>query len=254
VSNQEPEKLFTIAKQSGDFSAVDALIRRVVRGVAGYASTPEGRADADHRARLYLERKKRELLDLADARGVPVDLAVREHASDAQLDWSSVAALRVVLADRKLRQGARTIGKAPAVAVLGGPKGTGKTTALAWAITHAPLTAQYATAAEIAETKRWGDGAAAWARWERVDTLAIDELGVESDPEAVSKLLLHRWDRAGGLTVCAGNLTFEDTCARYLSQGVGDRVLDRLSLQRCDWWHEITGPSRTERALKGGAK
>ena len=226
------------------------LIGRVLAACVADTSTPKGHIEAEHRARLYRQRAGRELADLADARYVPVDATIRTPALDPQLSWPGVTALRSVLAERQERA-TRHRGRVPALAVLGGPRGAGKTTALAWAVIHSWRPALYVTPDEIVNTKRWGEGLPLWQKWERVDLLAIDECGEEEDSGLISKLLLHRWDRAGGFTIIAGNLSCADASARYLENAIGDRLEDRLACQREQWFHDVTGPSRAERIAQG---
>lgn len=191
-------------------------------------------------------RMKRELLDRADARGVPRHPGVRAAIIDEGV-WvltEARAALEDGLAWRARERRAR-IGDPPLTLVLSGPPGVGKSTVLARAVARWPRTALYVLARHVATLPEndWSDNVAARRRLAAVDLLAVDEAGLEESERAgprVEALLAQRADNAL-VTLVATNLDADAFAARYLT----DRLRSRLSIEQGRrgmlWWCEVGG-------------
>jgi len=96
-----------------------------------------------------------------------------------------------------------------------------------------------------------------WHRARTVDLLALDELGTEGTPEAITRLLLDRWTR-GAITLCASNVSAKELHTRYFSSADGERLADRLrgqTEQGVKGVVSLRGSSRRHRgAKKDGAQ
>lgn len=201
-------------------------MRRVFERIRAWQRTPDGlRARAKfERDRLAQQRAERE--ELATLRGVPADHEIRRLALDAHPTGDLFDAVREAIAwqrDEQARQG----GRVPAMRVLAGPPGTGKSCALAWACASWPKRALYRTADSLASLKKQD---AEWREVANVSLLVVDELGIEAYPDVLVELLLARWT-SGLLTLCASNLSVDDFVARYFARA-GERLADRLTQQR----------------------
>lgn len=103
-------------------------------------------------------------------------------------------------------------GTADIVFVPGGT-GSGKTSGISWIIARHPLSALYATASQLCETRNAGNYQFLdLAR--TVNLLGVDELGLEYKPSAIVELLVHRFDH-GLITMLLGNVTREMLGERY---------------------------------------
>lgn len=121
--------------------------------------------------------------------------------------------------------------------ILAGGLGVGKTVAAAWATDSYQLSALFVDATEIARAS-WYDNEA-YGRWERVDLLVIDDLGVEyADKKGgftmqLDGLLNSRYNN-GLKTIITTNLTLERFKERY-----SERVMDRI--HECGRFVELRG-------------
>lgn len=223
------------------------LVASALAQLAAWQATPKGQAAMARATRLESDRRRRELAEVADACGVPGDVGVRRFALEVALTGPLVDAVREALSWRAARS-RELHGRAPVLRMLGGPVGRGKTVALAWSVVHHVRGARYVTATEIAATPRNGysTNEDAHRRWERVDLLCVDEVGMDAQTDALVGLMLARWT-AGGATLLAGNLNRREFTARYLSGPLGERLTDRVSgVQKrggCDWFVLSSGPS-----------
>jgi hypothetical protein len=158
----------------------------------------------------------------ATLRGVPTDPDVRDVA--LRRDPSGTDQLETVAAVLG-RRGAKPGRPRPCLLVLLGPPGTGKSCALAWAVTHHARTSRFATAALVAASLRNGhsEARAAWDRLLAPDLLAVDELGREHNPGAVVELVIDRWS-AGKATLLCGNLEPDAFRARYPDPALRSRM------------------------------
>lgn len=110
--------------------------------------------------------------------------------------------------------------------VLAGPKGRGKTFALAWAAKES--NGRYVDAAALVATSTFDESA--WRDLERARVLCLDELGAEatnSAYEANLYALLNRRYQAQRKTLIATNLNAASFRARYCEAGL-DRLLERI--------------------------
>lgn len=139
------------------------------------------------------------------------------------------------------------------VAMVGGSRGLGKSSALAWALLTSNSSALYVPASEIGATPRNGfsTNEERWEEWLTVHLLGVDDLGLEAgDPEAVAALFCRRFDR-GLRTFVTTNLDRSAVAERYFRGGNGPRLADRLiNAQGCGggddglpWYITLTGES-----------
>lgn len=131
--------------------------------------------------------------------------------------------------------------RGPAIVILSGNVGVGKSVALAFAATRGDQ-GLMVDSSTIASTPRngWSDNERAWQEWLNISPLCIDELGIEGDVENARVLLLLRWNR-GLVTIGSSNLTQADFVGRYFASDAA-RFADRLRTQK-SWFHFFTGSS-----------
>lgn len=227
-------------------------IKRTLSRMATWQQSAEGMAYLEHARQEILAKRIREQKETADTRGIVPDGDVRVHAFRPDLDGAYIRA--IVEAVEWRRDRSRMSGeRQPALIVLSGPRGRGKTVALSWKVMHEDRSAWYVTASQITTTIRNGhsDPEALWRRWERCSVLAIDDVELEDKPDILSGLLLTRWSQ-GGLTLLASNLSRRDFGARYLSGPSGERLLDRIEhVQKrhgLKWCVVDSGPSLRQTA------
>lgn len=227
--------------------SLDVIIATSLARMREFQETEEGRAHVERATAMAEERRRRDLRELAELRGVVADGDVRAYAFDPHLDGHFPSALRKAAAWRRERA-QQTRERAPVVVWLASPPGLGKTVALCHAVVHAARSAWYVTATEISTMVRNGhsDPAAVWRRWERADVLAIDESGLEDKPDAITALVLARWSNAGA-TYIGTNLSRKDVAARHFTGPLGERLADRLvhvqQRHGQDWCVGATGKS-----------
>lgn len=133
-------------------------------------------------------------------------------------------------------------GDPPALLVLGGGVGVGKTVALVSACLA--TAGVFVEAPVLASTLQgsFGETHTLWRMWREWRFLAIDECGTErKTPEAVADLLMLRWN-AGLITVCAGNITAETFASRYFGEHAA-RMADRFRDQKHPWYVDCDGES-----------
>ena len=193
-----------------------------------FQESPEGRRHAAEYAANEQRRREAALLEACDARGVPEEPGMREAVVSPRLT-PAIEVVRGTLGWRDAQpvwRGARQ----PVVAVLAGPPGDGKSTALAWAVAHHERSAAYALARAVGATPRgtWipVSERAQIEKWARVDLLAIDELGHEDDgdgSERIAALIAERYDK-GRITLCATNLAADAFFARYMNARLESRL------------------------------
>lgn len=210
----------------GEGLPLPSVLERHFAKVRAWQQTPEGQRTRRRWEQEKLEKQQAEREELCALRGVPLDHEVRRYALDTHPHGELFAAIREAIAWQREQQ-ERSGGRVPALRVLVGPPGTGKTCAIAWACASWPKRALYRTADALSSLKKTD---AEWREAVNVSLLVIDELGIESYPDVLVELLLARWT-AGALTLCASNLSVEDFIARYFARA-GERLADRLTQQR----------------------
>ena len=176
-----------------------------------------------HREALSRAKVLRTMAVEADRMGVPDDDEIREVAfMDTPPPIASWRAVNEALRWARGRRGGM-------VRVVIGTKGTGKTAAACHALLRAGKPGLFVTAHAVSliPPTGWSDNNRQWAQWSTVPVLVIDDLGVESQEVPFAELLLARYC-AGLWTIVTSNLTRPQIEARYLSGGVGERLLDRL--------------------------
>lgn len=196
------------------------VLERHFAKVREWQKSPEGRKALARWERDKLARQRAEREEFCALRGVPDDVEVRRWALEPHPHGPLFDAIREAIQWQRAQQESRG-GLVPVVRLLIGPPGTGKTSAVGWAVTTWPKRARYITADELCRAKEdsWNDAG-------DVSLLALDELGIEAHPDRVTELLLRRWSK-GRLTLCATNLTLGEFTVRYTSTA-GSRLLDRL--------------------------
>ncbi len=160
----------------------------------------------------------------AQLRHCPTDDDTMEAAL-APEPTAAVEAVRAAVAWARENTGAER----GALAVLLGPPATGKTIALAHAVMHFPLQAEYATAAAFASASpAWRDVPTVRFFCE-VPLLAIDDVGADMDPDAAARLadLLRRRCDRGVLTLVASNLTARGFYERFGEERLRSRLLEQ---------------------------
>lgn len=182
---------------------------------------------------------RRALAALARERDLPEDEDLRAVALDAAPpETPALAALRAAADWRRGR-------RCGCVAIVGGPRGLGKSCALAWVLLRSEASALYVQAPDVTATPRNGfsDNEARWARWLSVPLLGVDDLGTEAgDTELVASLLWQRYDR-GLRTLVTTNLARAAVADRYLRGEIGARLADRLvNAQGCAVGRVTPGP------------
>lgn len=203
-----------------------AVLERHFAKVRAWQQTPEGAKARARWERDKLAQARAEREELCALRGIPSDFEVRKYALDAHPTGSLFDAIREAIQWQREQQEHRG-GRVPAMRVLVGPPGTGKTCALAWACGSWPKRALYRTADALSTLKKQD---AEWKEVVNVSLLVVDELGIEAYPEVLVELLLARWT-AGALTLAASNLSVDEFIARYFARA-GERLADRLTQQR----------------------
>lgn len=131
--------------------------------------------------------------------------------------------------------------------VLCGPKGTGKTVAVTWAVAEVIRrgdTAAFRRASEIARLSSFEVGAAELGSLVRVGLLALDELGAENLTDhargQLHELLDRRHESPRLRTVVTTNLR-----ASALAERIGERLVDRI--KQGGGFREVSGES-----MRGG--
>lgn len=210
----------------GEGMPLPAVLERHFAKVRAWQKTPEGAKARAKWERDKLAQARAEREELCEMRGIPADHEVRRYALDAHPTGELFEAIREAIRWQREQQEHRG-GLVPAMRVLVGPPGTGKTCALAWACASWQKRALYRTADALSTLKKQD---AEWKEAVNVSLLVIDELGIEAYPEVLVELLLARWT-AGSLTLCASNLSVDDFIVRYFARA-GERLADRLTQQR----------------------
>lgn len=200
------------------------VVRRHCERVRAWQQTPEGRAARARWEREQLARARAERAELCTLRGVPEDVEVRRWALDPHPSGELFDAVRESVAWQRERE-EQSGGRVPALRILLGAPGTGKTCALSWVVSSWPRRARYVTADVLCSAKTDEP----WREARDASLLALDELGIEAHPDRVTELLLARWS-AGRLTLCGTNLTANEVRERYLRRA-GERLFDRLREQ-----------------------
>lgn len=206
-----------------ELPALIATIKRTCAKSLAWQKTPEGQRERARFERKQLEKQRAERDEFCTLRGVPDDVEVRRWALEPHPSGPLFDAVREAIAWQREQQ-ERLGGLVPVVRFLLGSPGTGKSSALSWAVSTWPKRARYVTADELC---RAADGA--WNEAASVSLLALDELGIEAHPDRVTELLLRRWAK-GLLTLCGSNLELNELAARYTTTA-GSRLLDRLRSQ-----------------------
>lgn len=170
------------------------------------------------------EKRRKEHEEILDLRGVPGDKSIRRWAHTRGPAGELFDAVREI---RKWQRAQEADGgKVPAIRIFSGAPGTGKTSALSWAVGAWSRPAKYITADAICRIRE----EAVWEGARKISLLALDELGIEAHPEKITELLLARWSE-GLLTLCGTNLSMNELIDRYM-QAAGARLFDRLRGQR----------------------
>lgn len=192
-------------------------------------------------ARLNAHERDARARALTAAGVPPKALALRNVALDrCPPETPALAAMRALVAEARAPQDpTRHPGR---VVVLAGPVGTGKSAAMAWAVARWPqpnrelLPAAWTTAARILRSPSgWSGNAEAWARWQSVDLLAIDDAGSDTGDTSVIGVLLAERYGDGLVTIVATNILRADFQTRYADARLGDRLVNEQGA-RCPWW------------------
>ena len=205
--------------------SVEAM-RRAFERIRAWQQTPEGVRARARFERDRLARQQAERESIAALRGIPADHEIRRFALEEHPEGELFDAIREAIAWQRQEQ-ERQGGRVPAMRVLVGPHGTGKSCAIAWACSTWPKRALYRTADSLASLKKQD---AEWRDVAHVSLLVVDELGIEPYPDVLVELLLARWT-SGLLTLCASNLSVSEFVARYFARA-GERLADRLTQQK----------------------
>lgn len=207
----------------GEGLPLPSVLERHFAKVRAWQQSPEGRRERERFERARLAKARAERDEFCTLRGVPDDVEVRRWALEPHPSGPLFDAIREAIEWQRAQQEERG-GLVPVVRFLLGSPGTGKTSALSWAVATWPRRARYVTADELC---RAADGA--WSEAAAVSLLALDELGIEAHPDRVTELLLRRWSK-GLLTLCGSNLALDELARRYTTTA-GSRLLDRLRSQ-----------------------
>jgi hypothetical protein len=120
---------------------------------------------------------------------------------------------------------------------------------MAWAVARHELRARFVHAADVLATPRNGYSTSEerWALWERVDLLAIDEVGLEAgDPALLVALLVRRYND-GRATLLGTNLSQAAFEARFPLERLRDRLDNEQNLAGADgglkWFVPLKGTS-----------
>lgn len=192
-----------------------------------FQRSPEGIKARKRWEQEQVQKQRDARQELCDLRGIPDDFEVRRWALDPHptgpLFKAISEAIRFKL-DRQKELG----GVVPVMRFLVGSPGTGKSSALAWAVAEWEQPALFTTADVLCRSK----DETLWRDVARVSLLVIDELGIEPTADRITELMLQRWQR-GKLTLCGTNLTAKELMDRYMT-GAGARLLDRLAHQKAN--------------------
>lgn len=222
---------------------IEEMLAAAQRSAYAPGTKAEREMLAAQEARLSLARR-RELLELADLRGVPLHSQVRECALRSDLSGEAVAAVRAAVAWQ--RTNAHKTGGG-VVLFLSGDPGCGKTVALAWQCAHydpPPLArrpagsipgraAKFAYAADVVRLGKaqFGPELAAAQELLGARLLCLDEAGLESDPSTLAEALIRRIAEERP-TLLATNMTPTQIEERYFGAGAGaGRLQSRLAAQ-----------------------
>lgn len=207
-----------------------AGMERTFEKMRAWQQTPEG-IEARRVFEAKQEAKRRaEVDEKCSIRCVPGDVRTRPLALTEWEKLEGEAVFHVYEAmDWRLRKSTKThrIGMNR---WLIGPPGTGKTVALAHAVAHHKITAHFVTATDLNKTRLQRDDEFA-ARVNKVDLLAIDELGTEERSAEIVLLIQRRIDD-GLVTLCASNCSGAEVKERFFAGANGERLADRLQRQR----------------------
>ncbi len=232
-----------LGKKLSEAQSLGAIIKRIV-GSWGEARSPE------EIAAWKAERAARELRELAETRGVPLAADVLDVALSPSCTGPVVATVEQAVAWTGQRQGRLAV--RPACVVLVGIPGIGKTVALTRAVLKHVHPAYYTTAERLCALREY-EARELWHRARTVDLLALDELGTEGTPEAITRLLLDRWTR-GAITLCASNVSAKELHTRYFSTADGERLADRLRGQTEQGVKGVVSLRGSSRRHKGAGK
>lgn len=202
-----------------------AAIERATEAMRRWQKTPAGQRAMKKHERELLEQRRVARQELCNIRGIPLDMAVRRWAYDTHPTGPLFKAVNEAIR-WKLDREKELRGPTPAMRFLVGAPGTGKTSALAWAVAEWERSALYVTADVLCRNK----DESAWRSAGTVSLLVLDELGVEPHADRITELMLKRYND-GQLTLCGSNLTWGDLMDRYMS-GTGARLLDRMAQQK----------------------
>lgn len=179
----------------------------------------------DHKAQV--QKRQNELLEaenraaehrrilVADERDVPMNPDIRAIAIPAIVECSeAINLVTKAVADAYTRKRAGLL-------FLSGGTGTGKTSALARAVTFHPLSARYFCASDLLVDKYKAQEQLKTLRQYKL--LAIDELGLEPEPGAITELIVRGIDQ-GNTLVLAGNIGVSEFNLRYGDARVASRI------------------------------
>lgn len=213
-----------------DFAAILSQLE-----ARGAIATPE-------QIERYERAQRRDMrLEALSSSGIHLPDDDRQAVLAGTLDRSKPAFAAVATWARGApRRGEPTVGCTPAILVLCGAAGVGKTVAAAWWLSHVRGRALTITEA-IRIYLRWKrstyrheEAEASLDTLARMDCLVLDELGQESDDDAsLAREVLH-WivDRRQDVrrrTLVLTNLTAEDLRDRFVRGAYDGRTADRLA-------------------------
>lgn len=204
----------------------------------------EIRAVLAERSRTEARKALRENME---RRGVPHDMWRVLMASALP----KTPALGVLARATAWREGRSMSGSREGMLViLSGHAGSGKSVAGGAVVSLWPRTALYVTAATVGALPDtdWSENHTTRQRWEQVDFLFLDEIGVEWSARGARRvltLLMQRYN-SGRFTACSTNQTEDEFIATYLNQDphMRSRLESRLDMRQArngaqdgfPWW------------------
>jgi len=208
-----------------------------------------GRTDDEVReeiARRARVAQRKRFVENADLREVPPD--IRDTILRPVVPRTPALGVLVQAAAWREARG----GRCGVLIVLAGSTGTGKSVAGGYFVAAWPSSALYVTAATVGALPdtEWQENHTLRRKWETVDLLVLDELGVEWSQKGARRVLTLMMQRYthGRMTVCSTNLTSGEFERGYLEQDAHARarLMSRMEHHQArggregglPWWWE----------------
>lgn len=228
----------------------------------------EHRLAAEQRRRaLEAQRRAAAMEEQLRARCLPRDASLRAVIRAERLR-ATAPALDVTAALAWRQERRLPTGETPGMLlVLEGPRGCGKTAPASWFVARWPRPALFLTAQTFGAVpdSDWSAHVDSRARWEQVDLLVLDDLGMERDSGRVAArsgpLLLSRYNE-GLATIITTNLSAERFVAQYLatddgsgpsSRALSDRLRETQQRRGCPYWRRYPADAASLRSADGEA-